>query len=357
MDKKINKFLLEYKKKNKKNFDLHTLESYLIESYRGSNNYLSNGGYLELYNQITQLKKDNSIQEIKSSPYNGLNPPLKTKWKIIFEEQVNRWDNSKILQYSDCLDFTYYVNNPIYQTEVEWEYIENIYKFLKSRDIREWASVEERSLELFYDEKFLINRGQTPKGKYGILSRLKLTYDDLKMKKYGEMFIYWNRGTENIRKIIILENHSTFFSYKGIAEKGLSIFGYHPDVLIYGEGKKIENSFSFIEEIADIKDIEVLYFGDIDSEGFGIYTRLRERYPNINIRLQHKAYIELLSLCNKDYPLDGQKKNKIYLDYFLDEMKGYLDENSLEKLQYIWDNDFRIPQELINYEYLLKVIR
>lgn len=355
MKKIVNKFLSEHKEKNKKRFDLNTLENYLINSYKGENMYLSSGGYSELYNQIMSLKANNHIKEIKSSSYNGLNPPLKTRWEIIFEEYISKWDKSKMLQYSDRLDFSYYVNNPLYQTDLEWEYIENIYEFLKFRDDREWASVEERSLQLFYYEKFLTDKKdkkETDKGKYGILNRLKLTYEDLKMKKYGEMFIYWNRGIQNIKNVIVLENHSTFFTYKKIAESKGSIFGFAPDALIYGEGKKIENSFSFMEEIADISNIEVLYFGDIDSEGFGIYKRFKERYPEVNMRLQHQAYAHLISLCNRYYPLNGQKKNNEYLNCFLDEMNDYLDDESLRKIQHIWDNDFRIPQELINYEYL-----
>ena len=55
--------------------------------------------------------------------------------------------------------------------------------------------------------------------------------------------------------------------------------------------------------------------------------------------------------------IDGQEKKQIYLECFLEDMKTYLDKDQIIKLQYIWDNDFRIPQELIDYEYLLKVIR
>ena len=356
MDKKINEFISQYKNKNKKRFDINTLENFIKDSYRGQSRYLSNGGYERFYNEIIKLKNKDKIKEIKSSNYNGLNPPLKNRWEIVFKEEKANWDSSKILQYSDCLDFGYYVNNLSYQTELEWEYIENIYEFLKSKDSREWASVEERSLELFYDEKFLINRKDGLKGKYGILNRLKLDYNDLKMKKYGEMFIYWNRGVKEPKNIIILENHSTFFSYKRIAEEGRSILGNSADILIYGEGKKIENSFSFIEEIANIENIQVLYFGDIDSEGFGIYYRLKERYSNIDIRIQKNAYINLLSICNRDYPLGNQEKRPIHLSFFIEEMGDKLDKKNLEKLQYVWDRNLRIPQELINYEYLLRVI-
>lgn len=197
------------------------------------------------------------------------------------------------------------------------------------------------------------------------------------------MFIYWNRGIRNPKNIIILENHSTFFSYKQIAEKGLDIFNFKPDILIYGEGKKIENSFSFIEEIADIENIKVLYFGDIDLEGFGIYYRLKERYPNIDINLQKEAYIHLLEICNREYHIgdssasfQNDKRDKlsnfgsefchsevksvsipIYLDYFIKEMGPSLNKQYLQKLLYLYENNLRIPQELINYEYLLKVIQ
>ncbi len=357
MQKIINKFISSYIEKNKKRFDLTTLEKNIISAYGGESQYYQKGGYKELYNQIQLLKEKQQIKEIESSLFNGLNPPLKSRWQIIVENDTPQWDKSKILKYSDLLDLTYYINHPAQQTELEWEYIENIYKFLKSREEREWASVEERSLELFYDEKFLINRKETTKGKYGICNRLKITYHDLKIKKYGEMFIYWNRGTENIKNIIILENHSTFFSYKRIAEGRQKVLGVKPDILIYGEGKKVESSIAFLKEITNTENVEIFYFGDIDSEGFGIYYRLKEKYSEMNIQLHQEAYKHLLSICKRDYPLGGQQKNQKYLDYFIEEMKPYLEEEEINKLISIWNREYRVPQELINYEYLLKVIR
>lgn len=356
MEKKIKGFLIELKSKNKKRFNLDDLEKYLIDYYKGESGYLARGGYLNLYNQINLLKEKEGIREIKSSSYNGLNPPLKTRWEIIVEEKSPSWDPSKILRFSDLLDFSYYDNNPIYQTDLEWEYIQNIHGFLKSRDRRQWASLEERSLELFYDEKFLVKGKERVKGRYGILKRLKLSYEDLKMKKYGEMFIYWNRGTRDIKNVIILENHSTFFAYKRMAEENGHIFDFNVDGLIFGEGKKIENSFSFIEEIASLDDLNVLYFGDIDPEGFGIYARLRARYPDVNIKLQSRAYKDLIEISKRDYPQVGQNKNGEYLEFFLEEMGKDLNEDNIEKLKYIWEKDLRIPQELMTYEYLLKVI-
>jgi len=355
MDKIIKRFMAKCHENKRKRFDLDDLEKYVIKACEGQNEYLNVGGYSRLHKEIILMKKDNEIREIETSSYNGLNPTLKTRWQIILKEGNFGWEKSKILQLSDSLEFSYYIKYPIYQTDTEWEYIKNIHAFLKIRESREWASLEERSLELFYDEKFLRSRKETVKGKYGILNRLRLSYEDLKIKKYGEMFIYWNRGTQNIKNIIILENHSTFFSYKRAAEKKGDLFGFVPDALIYGEGKKIENSLSFLEEITDITKVRILYFGDIDSEGFGIYYRLKERYSGINIKLQYEAYNHLIKLCSRDYPLGEQKKKVLYLTYFIDEIKCYMDNESIEKLDNIWNEDCRIPQELITYEYLIRV--
>lgn len=162
---------------------------------------LINGGYGELHGQMIRLKNKGVIKEIGGSAYNGLNPPLKTKWQINNKEIAPCWKPAKLLQYADLLDFSYYINNPAYQTETEWDYIENIYAFLKDRDEREWVSVEERSLELFYDEKFLTGR-----------------------------------------------KDSTFFTYKRIAEVQGDILGFTPDMLIYGEGKKIEQEYAEVSQ-------------------------------------------------------------------------------------------------------------
>ena len=357
MESKINKFLEEVKKAGRLRFSLSDLEAYLSKTYKSESKYQEDGGYIGLVDGFNLLVKNNKIRSIKSSAYNGLNPPLKLKWEILREDNDLKWDKSKLLRMSDLLDFSYYTRNPSFQTDKEMEYIENIYNFLKERERRHWVSVEDRSLELFYDEKFLTERKESLKGKYGILKRLKLSHEDLKMKKYAEMFIYWNRGTNHIKNIIILENHSSFFSYKRIAELGNHIFGVFPDVLIYGEGNKIENSFTFIEEIGDISNVKVFYFGDIDSEGLGIYYRLKNRYEDFDISLQKQAYTNLIDICIRDYHRKSDRSNPEYLEFFIEEMGDSLPINLKEKLLNIWNENLRIPQELINYEYLLRVIK
>lgn len=385
MQKMIIKYIENrYKIGKRKTFNLAELESYLIQKLGGVTSYSNKGGYETLFQVMNNLNKEGFIIAVKNSPLNGKNPPLKIRWRIQMENKQTGWSSRRFFQFSDRLNLSFYQRNPEHQTEDEWQKIEAIYSFLKDREKREWASLEERSLELFDDEKFLYDSSNK-----AVLNRLKLSLVDLKAKKYGEMFIYWrkswNRKTLNSRglKVLILENHSTFFSSKRILQEGKDILGEFYDMLIFGQGKKIIKSLSFLNEIIthdeidnhskniepDLinttdknpapgeitipEDIEILYFGDIDPEGFLIYRLLKERYGEYDIKLCLQLYSELLQAAERFYPCDNQRRDERDLQFVLDEFiaGNYIEE--AEKTKELWYNDKRIPQELITYEYLI----
>ncbi len=346
------KFINQYidnveKKEKKKSFFIDDLENYIIKKCGGYSAYLDKGGYFTFHNYIKGLEGEKVIAGFKTVKYNGKNPPLKTRWSILQKDISSTWPENEMLRLSDLLDFSFYKKNPDLQTEKVWQYINNIYKFLEDKENRLWSSCEERCLELFNNEKFLDDRESQ------ILKRLNLSYDDLKMKKYGHMFVYWNRGTPNIEKIIILENHSTFFTFKRAAMAGKDIFGFIPDALIYGEGKKIIKSFSFLEEITDINKVKALYFGDIDPEGFMIYRLLREKFRDVNISLLLEAYSALLDLNKFRHSFEGQSENKENINYILDELYRNNMDMERNKIKELFQEKLRIPQEYITYEYLM----
>lgn len=337
------------RKEKRRSFLIDDLEKHIVSRCGGYSSYQDKGGYVALYKGVRRLEEENRIRELKTVGYNGQNPPLKIRWAIMQKDIPAGWPAEDTLKVSDLLDISQYNKNPHLQTRKEWQYIIDIYEFLKNKERRPWASCEERCLEIFHDEKFLDLHNRDNE----VLKRLNISYDDLKMKKYGHMFVYWNRGTSDIKNIIILENHSTFFSYKRVAVEGKDIFGTIPDALIYGEGKKIIKSFSFLEEIADTKKVKVLYFGDIDPEGFMIYRLLREKYKDIAIGLQSEAYGTLLRLSKQNYPCEGQSENQENLRYVLEELYKSNRDEEADKIKYLWKSKYRIPQELITYEYLM----
>ncbi|MGH4140072.1 Wadjet anti-phage system protein JetD domain-containing protein [Clostridium sp.] len=352
---KFIKLFLQTNCKISKKFELIVLENFIIKKSGGQSNYYENGGYEAFYNGMQKLKQQGIIREISNAASNKDRHPMKLRWSLNNAIVAHSWDDEAIIRLSDILNLNTYIRHPQYQTDVEWQYILNIYSFLKESANREWSSLEERCLELFYDEKFLtVNKGGKKDNK--VMKRLGLSAEHIKAKQYGEQFIYWNKGVSNIKTIIILENHSTFFAFKKAVQSGIKIFGIEPDALIFGYGKKIIKGFSFIDEIAIPDEIVVYYFGDMDPEGYYIYGALRERYPAINIKLLVEAYIELMKTCKINYPHEeGQVKRKLYLKYIIDEIKQQSYESYVENVMKLWELNYRIPQELITYEYLLKL--
>lgn len=351
--RKYIKLFFDNKCKNNKKFELIALEKFVIEKCGGQSNYYELGGYAAFYKEMQKLKEEKIIREIANSKSNMAKLPMKLRWTIITSKVEGLWKDEDIIKCSDILNFKTYIKHPEYQTKKEWTYIKNIYNFLKEKESRQWASVEERCLELFYDEKFLTDSDNRKKDNK-VLKRLSLSLEDIKAKQYGEQFIYWNRGVSEIKIIIILENHSTFFSFKRAVQKGIKIFGIEPDALIFGYGKKIIKSFSFLDEIADPSEVLVYYFGDMDPDGYFIYKALKDKYNNVNIKLLVEAYVEIIKI-DKKYKSKDQQKNEECLKCILDEFDekncgGYKD-----YIVKLWKESCRIPQEFITYEYLLKL--
>ena len=349
---KLIKEYLEMNCKTNKKFELIELEKFVVDKCGGQSKYYDQGGYSTFYEAMLKLKEEGVIKEIKNSEGNKARLPMKLRWTLINPTIKSTWKDEDIIRLSDRLNLKSYIKHPEYATEREWQYVTNIYNFLREKDGREWASVEERCLELFDDEKFLTDNSDKKDNK--VLIRLGLGLEDIKAKKFGEQFIYWNKGVKDIKTVIILENHSTFFSFKKAVQKGINIFNITPDALIFGYGKKIISSFSFIDEIADPANLKVYYFGDMDPEGYSIYCSLRDKYKDIDISLLLEAYAALIRLNKRKYPCKEQLKNIEHLNKVIEEFKHVDIKADIEKVIKLWEENYRIPQELITYEYLLR---
>lgn len=335
--------------KGKKRFNLGELEDFLIDRSGGVNDYERLGGYQGLFRLLKERESQGEIVAIKSSPYNGRIPPLKSRWQLL-QNTAGSWEEKLVFKLSHRLDLSYFLKRPALQTEELAGKLISLDKFLAEKDKREWASREERSLELFKDEKFI----SSSEGKK-LLNQLKLSLSDLKAEKYSQMFVYWKKG-RTIRDILILENHSSFIACKRALETGYSIFSYKADTLIYGEGKHIIDSLKFLEEITEPDRVRIKYAGDIDPEGLAIYCDLKDRYPQLSIELHREYYRQMILSGGDGYPLQkGQKKRESILKSFLDELKKSEEKDEVklsEKVKKLWEDDLRLPQELITFEVL-----
>ncbi len=130
----------------------------------------------------------------------------------------------------------------------------------------------ERSLEIFGDEKFLERRP-------GFLKGLGLDLTDIHAFETREPFFHRQLAPEP-RSGLILENLSTFESVcRALALGDRWAWGRRPDLVIYGEGNKILRSVEFAAGFGSLE--RLAYFGDLDPEGVRILARLRDRDPRV----------------------------------------------------------------------------
>ena len=77
-------------------------------------------------------------------------------------------------------------------------------------------------------------------------------------------------------------------------------------------------------------------------------------YPKYNIQIFKNAYKKCLELEDN---LQKLHHNQNKVNHYIDEFCKVFDTLSQEKLKYIFDNNFYIPQEILTFEELKKVIK
>lgn len=330
--------------KQKKKININDLEFQLRKLM---DDYFELDGYTLFFQSIEALQAEGVLTPIQNKQFNGRTPALSLFYWVNIKNQENKWDRLEMMKLSDLFDFSFYERNPEWQSQEEWMRIQNVYAFLKSHSEREMVSVEERSLELFGHEKFLLDADTFPEGK-GFLTRLGISEDQLKMVNYGEPFVFWmKQGIElqQIRRVLIVENLSFFHTSIKLLEADL--LDYEPELIIYGEGTKIERSFSYFFQMFPTKPYLFYYAGDLDAAGYGILIRLIEKYPECSIQPALKIYRKMLDCFEqRNDQKQGQSQNLRIRDAFF---QWFTEEEQALLIQ-LWEENKRIPQEVLTSE-------
>lgn len=330
--------------KQKKKINSNDLE---LQLRKLLDDYFEMDGYRLFHQAIETLQAEGELTAIQNNQYNGRIPALALYYWVNIKVQADKWDRLEMMRFSDQFDFSFYERHPEWQTKEEWDRIQQVYTFLQSSQERENVSNEERSLELFGHEKFLLDGDSFPDGK-GFLARIGISEEQLKMVNYGEPFVFWiKQGMEikDIQRVLIVENLSFFHtSIKLLEENELD---YEPELIIYGEGTKIERSLSFFFQMFPAKSYLFYYAGDMDAAGYGILIRLIEKYPDCCIQPALKIYRKMLECIEqRNNQKQGQSQNIKYRDLFFQ----WFTEEEQELLQQLWQENMRIPQEVLTIE-------
>lgn len=330
--------------KQKKKININDLE---LQLRRLLDDYFEMDGYALFCRAIEALEAEGQLTPIQNNQFNGKTPSLALYYWVNVKVQEVKWDRLEMMKLSDQFDFTYYERHPEWQTQDEWLRIQHVYTFLQSSQEREIVSVEERSLELFGHEKFLVDSSEFPEGK-GFLTRIGVSEEQLKMERYGEPFVFWlkqRKEINEIQRVLIVENLAFFHTSIQLLEAGQ--LDYEPELIIYGEGKKIEQSFSFFFKLFPPKSYLFYYAGNLDAEGYGILIRLMDRYPDCCIQPALKTYRKMLECFDqRNDQKRGQTQNTKYRDLFI---QWFTDEEQALIVQ-LWQENKRIPQEVLTIE-------
>jgi hypothetical protein len=306
--------------------------------------------YEMLYRYINQLIEEGAIEAVKSSKTNGMKKPLYNKYRILpvksdecqFTDEINYG-----FYYSFNKD--YYLKN-IDKYKEDREYIGLLTQFYRERKIELDIpmSINERSYDIFREEKFL----KDGSGKR-VLNNLGISIEQLNIYRTPEPFVYFSINKEINQIVLIIENKDTWYTLRKLMLEGKNhFFNRRIDTIVYGSGKSVESSledYDYTVEEYLKNPTEVLYWGDIDYEGIGIYERLIERYKDrFNIKLFKDAYIKMADISReRKLASSKDKQNRNIKGIFFEELFDVS-----EYIKEILDKGLYIPQEIINYHVL-----
>lgn len=325
--------------------------------------------YEEQYRKILSRMESGEIKPVEASGTNGKKPALYRKYWVV-EPQKDYSELIEELEYRlvPAISIDYYRNNvERYEQDRPWVLMLN--DFLKNgrENLKVSVSMNERSFEVWNREKFL-QKGQGKK----ILKRCGLTTQDLNYYETTEPLSYYVHTRTTPQNLLIIENKDTFYSIRRAMIDGRNrILGVEIGTLIYGAGKGILRSFQdflfCVEPHMRDKNNSILYFGDLDYEGIGIYERLAEGFEragqgetekNLNkntkqgsavleVRPFLEAYAAMLSKAETitSLPDSSDMQNRNLSGRFF----SYFTGRQAEQMLHILESGRFLPQEMLTF--------
>jgi len=322
------------------------IEDYLLERI-GHRKY----DYQKFVAAINNLIAANKIGPVKARGENARKPRLYNWYQLKSDsaEISEQLKQELLTAYSPQLSLSYYFND-LEQYQQDKEHIKSIDQFFRTKSKTEEMTVNERSFQLFGVEKFLTSNAGS-----NLLARLGIDLTDLKCHLAAEPFFYYQKQTNSSEEnILIIENKDTFFSLKELLQEGINRWaGIEISLLIYGEGKKIQHSFSFFKELDEYQandlDLNFYYFGDLDPEGIQIWWGLENNYE-VEFEPLEYFYQQLVSNYQQRAPKLRTAQN--FNQQALAEFCNYFDKQVAEKIESLLASEKYIPQEGLNYQLL-----
>ena len=307
--------------------------------------------YKELAEVFLALESDGIVVPMKSAKVYSRDPRIRDKYKKVVEKENNEELKLEMMtKFHSSISISNYLSD-IVQYEKDKEYLMRISDFLSNAIYSEGAkqgeiSINERSYELFGDEKFL----DSPQGRK-ILMTIKIGINELKCYKTYEPFFYYGMVSGPSGNILIVENKDTFYSFKKLFLDGVVKWkNIRFSMLIYGEGNKINKSIDYLSEIGVPCTVNIYYFGDLDPEGINIYYRLSQN-KKYDIRPMELYYRTMFDRRKGGLVKNKQTWNQSAMNDFFEKI-SFKDEQAVK--EYLAFGLY-VPQEALNIEVLRRI--
>lgn len=244
------------------------------------------------YDEFSSLLRDclnnGVLLPVKSAGINGQGLPYKftiAKGRLLSENVAYI---NKIVQagaFSSLLSFSWYYEQPIKNWEAELPYIRLLDEYLKAHKKICPAGIQQRSFDIFHDEKWLMEHGDFPGhvgltfDQLGIVAQpdpLMLAVNPVRWQKCLSEF--WQKNNQK-------NNQGERFCYHLAVENKAAYYGLLPYLpespfvsLILGYGWKIAGNLPQLANQLGQLPVRhrVLYFGDFDAEGISIWHSLMD---------------------------------------------------------------------------------
>ncbi|MBQ7609073.1 MAG: hypothetical protein IJU76_14080 [Desulfovibrionaceae bacterium] len=299
--------------------------------------------YSEQYQYIDGLCQTHAIIPVKSAKANGKTPSLPLSFHVVEASQ----DNEELLhEINYTLDS--HIRLDYYRAHLatysrERKHILALSRFLI--DHLPWLNVRvscnERSYQIWADEKFLArSAGKT------VLHHCKIDPSFLNFYETVEPFGFYSRTRKTPQTVLIIENKDTFYSIRRALQTSGEILGRTIDSLVYGGGKRIHASFREFdlnaESHLDCSENTFLYFGDLDSEGLGIFEEVCAHFTLSRMAPFVEAYrAMLLKPPRKNAKAQRQSPTPLFFSWF--------DPDTVRTMQKILEDGCGIPQESLTF--------
>lgn len=324
----------------KKNITLENLKELYHKYYEES--------YSAFVKQIEILTEKKILEPVRSSKTNGKKPALFQKYRIL-TEKTNTDIYLEELKYkiSPKLDISYYIKHiDTYVKEREWVLALSRFLIEQPEQLETAISKNERSFQIWCYEKFLDKEGKN------VLNHLKFPIEQLNIYAASEPLAYFSYEKKSGQNVLLIENRDTFCTIRKIMlEQGNILFGVPIGTVVYGAGKRMYKSYQDFDlsvepYVSDVSNT-ILYFGDMDYEGIGIYEKVYEilstKYKVELFVDVYKRMLEKAELCIT-LPKMKEKQN--------DNIKGFFfnafTREQQEKMKEILENGRYIPQEILH---------